>query len=190
MDTRVAFSLLVLFVALERLLELRVSRRHERILRARGAVEHAERQMPWMVAIHTGWLVSMLLEVWLLSSPFRLPLAIPAFALFMAGQALRFSAIRALGERWTVRVLTLQEPAVTRGIFRYLRHPNYLGVVLEIAVLPLVHGAFMTAVLFSVANGVLLLARIRAEERALAASSDYALRFFGLPRFVPRREHP
>jgi methyltransferase len=188
MDTRIAFTLLVLLVAAQRLLEMVISRRHERALKARGATEHAAEQMPWMVAVHTGWLVAMLCEVWLFEPRFQLGLAVPALLLFGLGQALRFSAMRALGERWTVRVLTLPEPAVTQGVFRHVRHPNYLGVVLEIAALPLVHGAFVTAVLFSAANGMLLLARVRAEERALAQSSDYDARFAGLPRFVPRRE--
>jgi methyltransferase len=94
--------------------------------------------------------------------------------------------MRALGTRWTIRILTLPlEPPVTIGVYRYLRHPNYLGVILEIAALPLVHGAVWTAAIFSVANAVLLAFRITAEERALATDNGYAVLFGARPRFVP-----
>jgi methyltransferase len=186
MTTQIGFTVLVSLVALQRLAELRVSRRNERALRARGASEHAPEQMPYMVAVHTGWLVAMLIEVWWLGVRVRGWVALLAFAVFLVGQALRIAAMRALGGRWTVRVLTLPEPPVTGGVFRHVRHPNYLGVVLEIAALPLVHGAYLTALVFSIANAILLTFRIRAEERALAESSDYDERFRGRPRMVPR----
>lgn len=188
MLTRLLFSGLWLAVVLQRLWEMRVSRRHEAALRARGAIEHAREQMPWMVAVHASWLLGTLLEVWLLQRPFMLAMALPAFLLFALGQALRLSAMHTLGERWTVRVITPTsgEPAVARGIYRYLRHPNYLGVILEIAALPLIHGAYLSALFSSACNGVLLWARIRAEERALSSTSSYAAQFHDRPRFVPK----
>jgi methyltransferase len=188
MLTRALFSGLWLALVVQRLWEMRVSRRHEAALRARGAIEHAPEQMPWMIAVHTGWLVGSLLEVWLLQRPFMLALAVPALLLFALGQSLRLSAMHTLGERWTVRVITPTsgEPAVARGIYRYVRHPNYLGVILEIAALPLIHGAYLAALLGSVCNALLLWARIRAEERALSQTSSYAAQFQGRPRFVPR----
>lgn len=187
MVSRDLFTLLVALVALQRLFEVRLSRRHERALFARGAQEHAAHQMPWMVALHGAWLVCMLGEVWGLHAPFDARAATVALCVFFAGQALRLAAMRALGPRWTVRVITLPEPPVTSGIFRYVRHPNYLGVALEIAALPLVHGAYRTALVFSVLNAVLLAFRVRAEERALAESSDYEARFKKRPRFLPGR---
>ena len=110
-----------------------------------------------------------------------------ALALFAVGQALRIAAMQTLGRRWTVKIIvpTNAEPAVSRGIYRFVRHPNYLGVVLEIAALPLVHSAYLSALLFSVANGILLLFRIAAEERALRGDSDYGERFRDRPRFLP-----
>ncbi|MET0386336.1 MAG: isoprenylcysteine carboxylmethyltransferase family protein [Polyangiales bacterium] len=180
------YLLLVAAVAIQRLIETRISRRHERLLLARGAVEHAREQMPFMIALHGAWLLACVVEVWLLARPFQLVWAVPALLVFGAGQALRLAAMRTLGERWTVKVITLfEEPAVERGIFRYVRHPNYLGVILEIAALPLVHGAWLTAAVFSLLNGALLYARVRAEERALEATGDYAARFRDRPRFVP-----
>lgn len=182
-----AFFLLVCAVALQRLLEVRVSRLNEADLARRGGREHAAEQMPVMVAVHSAWLVCTWLEVWLLDRPFRRWLALFMLLAFAVGQVLRLLAIHQLGERWTVKVITVPGAApVTGGIFRYLRHPNYVGVIVEIAALPLIHGAWLTALVFSIANGVLLSRRIAAEERALGASSDYDRQFAGLPRLVPK----
>lgn len=186
MDTRVAFTVLVVAVALQRLWELRRSARNEAALRAAGGREHAPGQMPWMRALHATWLVAMLAEVWLLSAPIVPALSIVAGIAFVIGQALRLAAMHRLGGRWTVKVMTVPgERAVASGVFRYVRHPNYLGVVLEIAALPLIHGAWITAIVWSVANGLLLRARIVAEESALRADADYDAQHEGRPRFFP-----
>jgi methyltransferase len=109
-----------------------------------------------------------------------LPLAITATVVFVAGQVLRYSAILALGSRWSVKVMTVpNEPPVTTGIYRWLRHPNYLGVVLEIASLPLLHSGFLTAVVFSAWNGYVLGRRVHAEEKALTAAGGYREAFGG-----------
>jgi len=169
-----AFVAIVIVVALQRLLEVRVSRRHEAELTRRGGVEHVPEQMPVMVAVHTLWLLSMLLEVWLWKRASVPWLGVSALIVFGIGQVLRLTAIHALGARWTVKVFTLpNEPRVKAGVFRYLSHPNYIGVVLEIAALPLIHGAWLTSLVFSIANGLLLAWRIPAEERALAHSNNY-----------------
>lgn len=185
MVTLAAFVVLVLLVAGQRVAELVRSARNERALLAEGAVEHAPEQMPVMRALHAGWLVAMPLEVWLLDRPLVPWLAALALALFALGQLLRWSAMRALGPRWTVRVLVLPgRPAVRGGIFEHVRHPNYAGVILELAALPLVHGAWITAALFSAANALLLAWRIRAEEAALRSAGAYAM---DRPRFFPVR---
>jgi methyltransferase len=182
-----AYFLLVIAVALQRMLEVRVSRLNEAELKDRGALEHAQAQMPVMVAVHSAWLVSIFIEVGLFDRAFRGGLALAFLVVFCVGQVLRLLAIHALGTRWTVKVITLpREAPVTGGVFRYLRHPNYVGVILEIAALPLIHGAWLTAIVFSAANGLLLARRIRAEEQALEASSDYGERFRDRPRLVPK----
>jgi methyltransferase len=191
MVTRSAFTVLVVAVALQRLFEVGLSRRHERALRARGAVESAAGQLPVMVVLHGAWLLAMLGEVWMRRPPFRPWLAAAALLVFAAGQALRWGAIAALGPRWTIRVLTLPSAApVTTGVYRYLRHPNYLGVVLEIASLPLVHGAVWTALIFSIANALMLRARIRSEESALDHDNAYQQHFATRARFVPTPPRP
>lgn len=189
-----AYVALVGAVAIQRMLEVRVSRLNEAELRARGGREHAPGQMPVMIALHTIWLVCALAEVLLLDRPFIAWLGLPALFVFCVGQTLRLLAITALASRWTVKIITVpDEPAVHAAIFRHVRHPNYLGVILEVAALPLVHTAWLTAVFFSIANGLLLKQRIRAEEKALCESSDYATCFEGRPRFLPKlagESHP
>lgn len=173
MVSRLAFVALVVLVAAQRLAELRRSAQNERWLRAAGAVEAAPRQMPVMRALHAAWLICALLEVLLVPRDPSLYVAIAAGFVFAIGQGLRLAAMHALGTRWNVKVLVLPGwPPIRTGIFRYLRHPNYVGVTLEIAALPMIGGAWMTALAFTVANGGLLVSRILAEERALTWAAD------------------
>ena len=159
---------LVGLVALQRLAETRRSKRNERTLRKSGAQEFGAAHFPVMVTLHAFWLVACALESFFNPSPPPAALAIPMLALLFCGQALRLLAMRALGERWTARVLVLADaPLVEAGIFRYLRHPNYVGVVLEIAALPLIWVCWRSALVFSLANALLLKHRIRIEEEAL-----------------------
>lgn len=184
--SKIAFVVAVAVLAVQRLLELRLSRRHEARILAQGGREHAPGQFRWMRALHTSWFGAMLVEVWWFRRPFRPLLAGLAFLTLVAGQVLRYTAIRSLGWRWTVRVMTLPDaPPVSRGIYRYVRHPNYLGVVLEVAAVPLLHGAYLTSIVFSLANAMLLSIRIRTEERALAAHSRYQAIFSKRPRLIP-----
>jgi methyltransferase len=157
--------LAALLVALQRLLELRLSRRHERILRARGAVERGREHYPLIVALHVLWLLSTLIEV-VLRGPVLWPVPL---ALFLLVQPLRYWAILSLGENWNTRILVVPgAELVRRGPYKYLKHPNYVVVVVEIAAFPLIFGAWVTAIVFSVLNAVLLFVRIREENRALA----------------------
>lgn len=165
------FVALVAAVALERLAELAVTRRHERALFARGAVEHGAGHYPTMVTLHTGLLVAAPAEAALLGRPFLPWLGWPMLAVVGATMALRWWVIATLGERWTTRVLVLPgAPLVARGPFRLLPHPNYLAVAVEVVALPLVHTAWLTAAAFGAANLALLAVRIRCEDRALGRS--------------------
>jgi methyltransferase len=165
---RLIFTLFLALLAGQRLWELRLSRSNEARLRAAGGQEQNDDYFTRMKLLHSSWFVAMLLEVWWLKRPFRPALAILSFIVFLAGQCLRYAAMRSLGHRWSVRVITLPGvPPVTRGIYRYLRHPNYLGVCLEIAAVPLLHGAYLTTVVYSALNAILLKYRIPLEEKAL-----------------------
>jgi methyltransferase len=165
------FTGIVALLALQRLFELRLSARNEAIIRSRGGREHAPWQIQAMKLLHTGWFVAMLLEVHLLQRPFVPMLSLLALVALCIGQSLRYAAIRSLKWRWTVKVMTLPGvPLEQQGIYRYLRHPNYLGVVLELFAVPLLHSAFITAIVFSLANLLLLHERIKTEETALRES--------------------
>lgn len=180
------FTAIVAAFALQRLAELFISRRHVQAILARGGREHGAGHFRAMQLLHGTWLVAMVAEVWLLDRPFYWPLAILAGAAAFAGQSLRYAAILTLGQRWTVRVLTLPgEPPIERGIYRYVRHPNYVGIILEMAGLPLMHTAWLTAVVYSLLNAAMLWTRIRAEERALAEDNQYDDTFAQRPRFLP-----
>jgi methyltransferase len=168
--TRLLFAGFVAALSLQRLFELRLSRHNEQRMRQRGGREHAPETYHWIVTLHAAWFAAMLLEVFAGRPKFHLGLAAPAFGMFAVGQALRLTAIRTLGWRWSTRVMTVPGPAgalVRRGIYRYVRHPNYLGVELEILAVPLVHSAYFTSLVFGVANLLLLRNRIQREERAL-----------------------
>lgn len=181
-----AFTLLVVAICAARLLELRVSRRNVRRLIALGGVEAAPGHYPVMVALHTAFLVAGPAEVWLLGRPFLPWLGWPMLGLVLAAAGLRWWAIGALRGRWTTRIFCLPgAPPVTSGPYRFLRHPNYLAVIVEIFALPLVHTAWLTGALFSLANALLLRVRIRAEETALAHVSHYESAFAGRYRLVP-----
>jgi methyltransferase len=167
-DSRALYLALVVLVAAQRFAELGKSADNEATLRARGAIEHAPEQMRWMRLLHGAWLVAAPVEVFLFKRPFVLWIAIAASVVFLVGQVLRLWTQRTLGVRWTVKILTIPGLSpVTEGPFRLLRHPNYLGVALEIAALPMIHGAWITAIVFTAANAALMVARISAEERAL-----------------------
>ena len=169
MDSRTAYTILVGLVAAERVAELGLAHRHDVALRAAGGVEEGSAAYPFMVAMHAAFPVACLAEVWGLRRPWLPPLAAVMLALIAGAMALRGWSVAALGSRWTTRVLVVPgSRRVTTGPYRLLRHPNYLAVVVEVAALPLVHTAWLTAVVFSTLNGMLLRDRIRVEDAALA----------------------
>lgn len=185
-DTRLLYTLLVLLVALGRLIELRIAGRNRRALLARGGVEAEPGHYPWMVLLHAAFLISCPLEVWFLGRPFLPALGIPMLLLVVLATGLRYWVISTLDGRWTTRIVVLPGASpVTGGPYRFLRHPNYLAVITEMLALPLVHTAWLTAIVFSVLNGLILRVRIRAEEAALARMTDYGTVFADHPRLMP-----
>lgn len=155
---------LVMLVLAQRLAEVLWARRNERRLLAQGAIEIGARHYPLFFLLHGAWLASLALLV-----PANAPLFWPLLLAFVLLQAARLWVIASLGRYWTTRIITLPgAPIVRRGPYRWLRHPNYAIVAAEIAVLPLVFGAWPIALVFSVLNTLLLRHRIRLEEQALA----------------------
>ncbi|RPK37071.1 isoprenylcysteine carboxyl methyltransferase family protein [Streptomyces sp. ADI93-02] len=163
------YAALVLAVAAERLAELALALRNARWSLARGGTEAGRGHYPVMVALHTALLAACLAETWLAGRPFAPWFGWTMVAVVAAAQGLRWWCVRTLGRRWNTRVIVVPGlPLVTGGPYRWLRHPNYVAVAAEGAALPLVHGAWVTAVLFTVLNAALLTVRIRCEEGALS----------------------
>lgn len=159
-----ALWIILTLVALLRLAELAHARRNTARLLAQGAVEHGRGHYPVIVALHAAWLAAMAL--WIPADTPPQWLWLMAFVLL---QAARLWVIATLGPYWTTRVITLPDaPLVRRGPYRFVRHPNYLVVAAEIAVLPLAFGAWKIALAFSVLNAAVLCHRIRVEQDALA----------------------
>lgn len=164
------YVLLVLLTGAERVSELITSRRNAAWSFERGGREHGRRHFPFMVALHIGLLLGCVAEVVFGSRPFLPALGWPMLALVLACQAGRFWCIRLLGRQWNTRVIVVPGAgAVRRGLYRMMPHPNYVIVAVEGVALPLVHTAWITAIVFTVLNAVLLLGfRIPIERRALA----------------------
>ena len=176
-------AFLALF-GVERGAELVLSRRNARIALSRGGVEAGAEHFRWMAAVHALFLPACAAEVLLLGRPFPGAAGWAFAAAAIAAQALRWWAIASLGWRWNVRVIVVpSEPPVRRGPYRLLRHPNYVAVAVEMLCVPLVHGAWLTALVFSILDLLLLRVRIRVEEEALGRSWQQA--FDGVPRFIP-----
>jgi len=163
------YLILVLAVGVERLAELRVARRNAQWSHERGGREYGGGHYPVMVALHTALLAGCLIEVVLAHRGFVPALGWAMLVVVVAAQALRWWCIRTLGPQWNTRILVVPGlPLITAGPYRWLRHPNYVAVIAEGIALPLVHSAWITATVFTAANAILLTARIRTEDAALA----------------------
>jgi len=170
----ILFTVLVLGTGVERLVELVISKRNAAWAFARGGVESGRGHFPAMVLLHTGLLVGALAEAWLLDRPFLPALGWPMLVLALLSQAGRYWVIASLGRQWNTRVIVVPGmPLIRRGPYRFtwLPHPNYLIVAIEGIALPLVHTAWITAIVFTVLNAILLIGfRIPTEDRALKAA--------------------
>ena len=171
MDALLAWYLLVAVVIVIRLAELGVAKRNRAWAMERGGVEAGAEHYPVMVALHTAIFAGCLLEVPLADRPFLPWLGWPMLVLLVGAHVLRWWCIRTLGPQWNTRVIRVPGAAlVTGGPYRWFRHPNYVAVVVEGFALPLVHTAWVTALVFTVLNALLLRVRLRVENEALAAS--------------------
>ncbi|MBN2760503.1 MAG: hypothetical protein JXQ79_08385 [Rhodobacteraceae bacterium] len=150
------------FIIVQRLSELVIAKRNTARLLAQGAVEHGAGHYPVMVAMHSAWIVALVVFGW------NNPVSWPWLAVFALLQLFRVWILATLGQRWTTRIIVLPQPLVARGPFRFMRHPNYALVVAELIVAPMVLGLVWVAALWTLLNAGMLWVRIRAEDRALA----------------------
>ena len=168
----ILYIALILATGGERIHELVVSRRNAAIAFGKGGVEYGQRHFPWMVTLHTGFLLACIAEVVFLGRPFIPALGWPMLAIALLCQAARFWILWALGDQWNTRVIVVPgaQRVTRRGPYRWswLPHPNYVVVAIEGIALPLVHTAWITAIAFTVLNAILLLGfRIPTEDKAL-----------------------
>jgi methyltransferase len=180
-----AFLILWTFLVIQRMVELQVAKRNERILKAKGAIEAGEGHYIWMVLMHSSFFVVLFLEVVVLgtSKPhwWMVPLAV-----LIISQAVRVWAITSLGVFWNTKIILLPGAEVVRkGPYRFIRHPNYLVVSLELFSIPLLFGAYATALLFTLLNIAMLKVRISTEEKALTELTDYERSHGQKRRFFP-----
>ena len=164
------YALLIAAVAVERLVELIVSKRNRAWSKANGGTEFGTGHYPTMVALHTLFLVGCLVEAAVLHRPFIPALGWSMLAVVAAAQGLRWWCITTLGPQWNTRVIVVPgAPRVAGGPYRLVPHPNYVAVVVEGIALPLVHTSWITALVFTVLNAALLRTRIKVENAALAS---------------------
>ena len=169
MNGQIAFTILILLVSGERIVELIISKRNLRWSFNQGGIEFGRSHYKYMVVIHVGLLGGCLIETWLTRPEFRPLLSWTMFALAMGSQALRWWCILTLGKRWNTLVVIIPGlPVITNGPYKWLKHPNYLAVVIEGIALPMVGFAWRTAIIFTFLNIFVLAARLRVENKALA----------------------
>ena len=179
------FWMLFAFLIIQRLTELVVAKRNERWMKAHGAYEVGRNHYKWIVTVHVSFFLSLLIEVqWFGAEPavwWPLP-----FIVFVLAQVMRFWALFSLGRFWNTKILVLPgAKVVEKGPYRFMRHPNYIIVATEILMIPLIFQAYMTALLFSALNAIVLSVRIPEEEKALQKNTNCPDSTGRRPRFLP-----
>jgi methyltransferase len=181
-----AYLALLALVGLGRLVELRISRRNQQQLAKQGVRKIAEPHFRWMVFVHAGVLAGAAAEVMLLHRPLIPALAVTMAVLFVLANALRWWVIQTLAGHWNVEVMASSRVGVvTAGPYRWVRHPNYVAVVIELFALPMIHTAWITALAGTLANLEILRRRLRVEEGILMADPTYRATMSEKPRFLP-----
>ena len=183
-----AYLSLLVVVGIGRLAELGISRRNQRQLEKQGARKIPEPHFRWMVLLHGCVLLCAGSEVLFLHRPLIAALAVPMLALFVLSNLLRWWVIQALAGRWSVEVMDAARTAgvVSSGPYRWVRHPNYVGVVAEVFSLPMIHTAWITAVGGTLGYLLILRRRLRVEDGVLLANPSYRQLMGQKPRFFPR----
>ena len=180
------FLALLLAVAALRILELRISKSHQRAMASRGASKVSDPYFRWMAMFHTVVLIAAAAEVVFLHRPLTPALAVPMLALFLGANLVRWWVIRTLGEHWNVQVVdSTRLGFITSGPFRYVRHPNYSAVFVEMIALPLIHTAWITALAGALIHILVLSLRLSVEDPMLLSNPDYAASMGSKPRFLP-----
>jgi len=179
------FFSFVAFIVVQRLVELLLARRNERYMKRRGALEFGREHYKYIVLLHMLFFVLIVAEVTFLKRT-PSPMWPALLVLFIGTQLLRAWAITSLGVYWNTKILVLPHSKLSpKGPYKFMRHPNYIVVMLEFWIVPLFFQAYITAVVCSVLNVFVLSVRIREEERALQELTNYKQSFQNISRFLP-----
>jgi methyltransferase len=164
---------IITIVCIQRIIELVIAKRNEQWMIKQGAYEVGAKHYPYMIALHTAFFLSILFEVSIFNRPIS-PIWLALLVLFIITQIARVWCLRSLGRFWNTKILILSGAnVVKKGPYKYIRHPNYLIVGIEILLLPLMFQAYLTAIIFTCLNMAMLAVRIPAEEKALREATNY-----------------
>lgn len=171
------FGIVLSIVILQRLVELVIAKRNEKWMKDQGAFEAGASHYPLMVGMHILFFIVFIIEVSFFDRQLS-PIWQILLAIFLLAQLLRVWCLASLGKFWNTKIIVLPDAdVIRRGPYKWIRHPNYVIVATEILVLPLLFGAFLTAVLFSILNIWMMSVRIPAEEKALKKATNYTDEF-------------
>lgn len=183
------FEVFILFIIFQRIVELGVAKRNEKWMIANGAIEVGKEHYKYIVLVHIFFFISLIGEVKFFDKSLS-TLYLVFLLFFIMAQMLRVWSIVSLGRFWNTKIIILPNVnIISKGPYKYIRHPNYLVVVIELLVIPLVFNAYLTAILFTLLNMVVLAIRIPAEEQALIKETNYKSVFYHRSRFAPSKNH-
>lgn len=182
------FYIFLFIIILQRLTELFIAKRNEAHIKTMGGAEHGQKHYPLIVAVHMLFLLSLMAEVLMFNKEIT-PLWMVILPIIAITQIIRYWAVFSLGVYWNTKIIIVPNiEVVAKGPYKFMRHPNYLVVAVEILLLPVLFQAYATAILFTVLNAAVLAIRIPAEEKALLQNTDYEGSFMTKNRFFPRKE--
>jgi methyltransferase len=180
------FLIVISIIVFQRIIELFIAKRNENWMKIQGAVEFGARHYKYLVVMHGSFFLSLTAEKVLLERGLS-PLWPFIFCLFGLTQLIRVWVISSLGKFWNTKILVLaNEKIVKKGPYRFVKHPNYFVVAMELVVVPLLFNAFYTALLFTILNALMMMVRIPEEEKALSTLTEYERTFQDANRFLPR----
>jgi methyltransferase len=182
-----AYIVLLVLVGIERLVEVGISRHNQSKMKEQGVQKIREPHFPWLVAFHTIVLIAAGAEVLFLHRPLIPVLAIPMAVLFVLSNVLRYWVISLLAGLWNIQIMDSSRLGIiTSGPYRWVRHPNYVGVVVEVFSLPMIHTAWITAIFGTLGYFEVLRRRIKVEDGVLMSHPEYRAAMGDKPRFFPR----
>ncbi|WP_144547364.1 isoprenylcysteine carboxyl methyltransferase family protein [Bacillus sp. X1(2014)] len=186
MDGFLVFEIIIGFIVLQRVVELGIAKQNEKWMKNQGAIEFGKNHYRFMVFMHVLFFICLIAEevygnrelsyFWLI-----------LLSVFFGAQIIRIWVITSLGRYWNTKILVLRDAKVIKkGPYLYIKHPNYFVVAIELAVVPLLFNCYITACLFTILNGIILMIRIPEEEKALKELTEYEWRFQDCNRFLPK----